>query len=588
MATDATAKLKQWNPTVLTKLLGEKKYNFTVEGTKVTSEIRLVVYTPDRLKDQPKFEEDLTKLSKIKNNNLSWESSQSKSSSSKTITPTEVTIKDKKYILIFKPLASDPGNTSSADKYGKLTIKLKPSEIKSLTSISLKTAVPNDVKRKSEYFNKDQKEKGTELYPIEITNKWLTPEQMVKRTKYYLNSKSTSTMKDGNGKSRKGLDLPKEVTDEFDALFARVMDNTSTSVKVNLSLSPASAEFFEVLSAIKMAVLLRAKNSYLLQDVLFLPKEDTIGTIVPKIYIPKSPNFPLLDYYISIKKLTGNNDIDTKNAIKISVKSHISSPTVDTNTIKLDQVFHSEQELIQWYSEIKNSATKLTQKYPMQVAESALELKKSSGAKAMFPIETLAKFLNGEIKEKTKMEMIGLLEKFGQKKLNAFESKKYKKTEIINALIKTITVIGPKLNNLKKETLLLDAGIKGTPLVIMTEMFQKILTTDKIKPKDVGITVQNLAFICERVLASGSRPPSHLKLNFYKMFYDQVLEKYQIAYAMPTINKTGGDTVKFKYLAVKNWNREYEMIKKQADQYWLQLRGKSGTNKVNDAIGISV
>ena len=36
------------------------------------------------------------------------------------------------------------------------------------------------------------------------------------------------------------------------------------------------------------------------------------------------------------------------------------------------------------------------------------------------------------------------------------------------------------------------------------------------------------------------------------------------------------------------FQKEYEMIKKQADQYWLQLRGKSGTNKVNDAIGISI
>ena len=224
----------------------------------------------------------------------------------------------------------------------------------------------------------------------------------------------------------------------------------------------------------------------------------------------------------------------------------------------------------------------------MQVAESALELKKSSGAKAMFPIDTLAKFLNEEIKEKTKMEIISVLEKFGQKNINAFESKNYKKTEIISALIKTITTVAPKLKNLKKETLLSDAGVKGTPLAIMTEMFKKILTTDKIKSNDVGITVQNLAFICERILATGSKPPSHLKLNFYKMFYDQVLEKYKIAYAMPTINKTGGDTVKFKYLAVKNWNAEYELIKKQADQYWLQLRGKSGTNKVNDAIGISV
>jgi hypothetical protein len=584
---DATSTLKQWNPKILLELLGEKKYNFTAETTSDKGAIRLIVYTPDRLKDQPKFEQELTKLAKVKSNNLSWQPSSSKSGS-KTITPTEVTIKDKKYILLYKPLSSDPGNTSSADKFGKLTIKLKPSEISSLTSISLKTAVPDVSKRKSEYFKKNEKEKGDELYPIEITNKWLTPEQMVKRTKYYLHSKSTQVTKDGSGKARKGLDLPKDVVNEFDNLFARVLDNTSTSIKVNLSLSPASAEFFEVLSAVKMAVLLRAKNKYLIQDVLFLPKEDIRGSIQPKILIPKAANFPLLDYYVSIKKLTGNHEIDTKNAIKISVKSHISSPTVETNTIKLDQVFHSEQELMQWYSGIKDSTTKAKEKYPMQVAESALELKKSSGAGAMFPIETLSKFLVEGIAEQTKKELITSLEKFGQKNINAFESKTYSKTQILNVIIKTIKTIGPKLKSYKKETLLSDAGIKNQDLVIMTELFKKILATDKIKPEQVGITVQNLAFICERILATGSKPVSHLKLNFYKMFYDQVLDKYEIAYAMPTINKKGGDTVKFKYLAVKNWNKEYEEIKKQADQYWLQLRGKSGTNKVNDAIGISV
>jgi hypothetical protein len=321
---------------------------------------------------------------------------------------------------------------------------------------------------------------------------------------------------------------------------------------------------------------------------LFLPKEDIRGSIQPKILIPKAANFPLLDYYVSIKKLTGNHEIDTKNAIKISVKSHISSPTVETNTIKLDQVFHSEQELMKWYSGIKDSKVKSIQKYPMQVAESALNIKKSGGSIPMFPIETLAKFLNEEVADKTKEELIDVLSKFGQKRYNAFTSKNYTKVEIINAVVKTIKTVGPNLKNYEKETLLLNAGIKGTLLSIMTEVFQTILPTDKIKSNQVGITVQNLSYICERVLAAGSKPPSHLGLNFYKMFYDQVLEKYQIAYAMPTINKAGGDTVKFKYLAVKNWNKEYEEIKKQADQYWLQLRGKSSTNKVGDAIGISV
>ena len=375
---DATPLLKQWKPTVLTKLLGEKNYNFTSETTKDKSAIKLIVYTPDRLKDQPKLEQDLTKLSKIKSNNLSWESSKSKTSASKTITPTEVTIKDKKYILVFKPLSSNPGNASSADKTGKLTIKLKPSEIKSLTTISLKTAVPDEIKRKSEYFKKDEKEKGDELYPIEITNKWLTPEQIIRRTKYYLHSKSSETKKDGTGKTRKGLDLPKEVLKEFDELFNRVMNSNSTYVKVNLRLSPASAEFFEVLSAVKLSILMRAKNKYILDDVLFLPEQDIKGVIVPKIFIPKASNFPLLDYYISIKKLTGNHEIDTKNAIKISVKSHISSPTVETNTVKLDQVFHSEQDLIKWYSGIKSTQVKTIQSGPKEVAESALKMKNFS------------------------------------------------------------------------------------------------------------------------------------------------------------------------------------------------------------------
>ena len=60
----ADEKLEQWKPTVLTKLLGEKKYNFTVEGTKDTNAIRLFIYSQNRLKDQPKFEE---KLSRNKN-----------------------------------------------------------------------------------------------------------------------------------------------------------------------------------------------------------------------------------------------------------------------------------------------------------------------------------------------------------------------------------------------------------------------------------------------------------------------------------------------------------------------------------------
>jgi hypothetical protein len=100
------------------------------------------------------------------------------------------------------------------------------------------------------------------------------------------------------------------------------------------------------------------------------------------------------------------------------------------------------------------------------------------------------------------------------KRKNAFQSKTYSRTQILNAIIKTIKIIGPNLQRFKKETLLSDAGIKKQDLVIMTEVFRNVLSTPDVKPEQVGITVQNLAFICERILAAGSHPTSNLKLNF--------------------------------------------------------------------------
>ena len=78
---------------------------------------------------------------------------------------------------------------------------------------------------------------------------------------------------------------------------------------------------------------------------------------------------------------------------------------------------------------------------------------------------------------------------------------------------------------------------------------------------------------------------SDTRYNFYKMFYDQVLERQKIVYAMPT---RYGTVLKYKFFAVKNWNKEYEAIKKVADRYWMSLRGKSSTNNVADAMGIDI
>jgi len=183
---------------------------------------------------------------------------------------------------------------------------------------------------------------------------------------------------------------------------------------------------------------------------------------------------------------------------------------------------------------------------------------------------------------------------FGRKNRNLSKIKKlngknfYTEKEIQDAFIRSINILGPKIRNLNKTQPLEEFITDQKDLDIITKVFKIVLPTADIPPDEVGITAQNMAFICERILALSSTPKSLTKYNFYKMFFDKVLAEYQILYAMPTINRKNGDRVKFKYLSSNNWIKEYEMVKKAADQKYLQLRGKSGTNKVNDAIGVNV
>ena len=76
------------------------------------------------------------------------------------------------------------------------------------------------------------------------------------------------------------------------------------------------------------------------------------------------------------------------------------------------------------------------------------------------------------------------------------------------------------------------------------------------------------------------------------MFFDKVLSDAAsggkaVLYASPVRYAT---IVKFGYYSVHNWNRDYKNWNNQIAKYWLDLRGKSVTNKVGatGSIGINV
>ena len=554
----------------LDKILQE----YVIEQKNIRGEpdkFNVFVYVPEPRKIQQEKVESNLKKSKIEYSRMTDRGL----SRSSDITVVYLPKLKKAYQLIFKP---QKGVSTSAT--GAVKIPLKPSQIITKTNILLKTKVP-DEKIRAESYGKKVKGKwklptddNTALYPIEIVNQWLTPEQMITRTKLYL----------------KQLNLPEEILKEFSLLLSRTLDGQSRDIQINIEKSPAAAEFFEVLSAIKLAALMRAQNTYIIDEVLFLPKEDKklVTKKDIKIYIPKAPNYPLLDYFISYNKITGNQAENEKKALKVSVKAKISSPTVQTNTVKFQDLFSSEQKVIEWYSDVSIQEKK-TQLGPKEIALSAAQSQSAMSA-ALYPIAALEKLLKGNTQSNQKKQITATLRYFGKKR-NTLEIKKfgskntYTDKEIDEAFIRTIKLIGPKVKTYSKDKELSEILSDKTDLFIMTKVFQQLLTTSTFSADKVKISIENLNVICERILSQGSKPLSDTRYNFYKMFYDQVLERQKIVYAMPT---RYGTTLKYKFFAVKNWNKEYEEIKKVADRYWMSLRGKSSTNNVADAMGIDI
>lgn len=462
------------------------------------------------------------------------------------ITSVELKTEDggKNPTLFIKMLHSYPG----LDKKGKKVTKYSTINL----NFSLKYAgKDNNAKALATLKPKHVKPK--------IVDVWLTPEALYNNIISYV---------DGN-------DFPSQsnsLKQSYKNIIIDAYTNKSLKDKVGIA-ADLSSEFFEVLSALKLSMLLKA-NHLGLKQTLGLPDEETVKSI--EVKIPEAANEALVDYFVAVN---GNNE----HPLQISVKSKVRGSS--TATVKFTTAFVNEREVLQWFNNIKYGLSKTNQLGQYTIASSALNYKqKYSGRLTMYPIKGLLRLLTGpksstvrqdlnrvlDLKGFTISEFIVLLKQI-DKKMGTLKAN-YEPVDNIFSLdlltkVKTLLALN-----------IYDEGGKKNKLIEAIPLSQ-----EEAAKKNGGkypFAVNNLALLCERVLVETSKKDGQTKLNFYKMFYDQVLTKNQVAYAI-TSRDTTGDEVKLKYSYVSAVNfRQYKK--------WIALRSKNYGNNMQDALGMAV
>lgn len=368
-----------------------------------------------------------------------------------------------------------------------------------------------------------------------IVNDWLDAYDIVDNVKKYI----------------KSVDLEATVEKEILYLLDETAKDTRTKIPFDIPKDLIPAEFYEVLTSVKLAILLK-KNDADIRKILGIPKDMDLKRSKVKIYIPQKANFPLIDYYISI---TATEKKSEESALRISVKSKVKSPKA--NTVKFKDVFSNKKDITDWYNSL-NSQLKQKQKGPKIVAESALDVYNSYTGKAVFGIPIMS-VLNLIRDDRTNITRI-----INDILNNVITVQEFE--NILKTIEKNISKVG---NNTEMSTFDNDIGVAASKVIQST--------MSKVGGTPVKNTVYNMAYLCEKILVSASKQTSSTKHNYYQMFYDQVLTQKSIAYAVSSVT---GKTLNYNFYSLVNFEQEYAS--------WLALRSKNSPNAPNDVIGIDV
>ena len=364
-----------------------------------------------------------------------------------------------------------------------------------------------------------------------IVNTWLEPAGMVSNVLAYL----------------KTVDISAKERDIIADLLQMTAADTKTSYRLpDFPTKLVPSEFFEILSAVKLAVLLKA-NDAKIRTVLGIPKKMDLKNVKLKIYIPKSATTPLIDYFISI-----SNDAKEENALKISVKSKVSSPKA--NTVKFDSLFDRVSDVDRWYKELPSAKERMAQVGPKVIASSIMEAYGKNDRKTGIRASMLS--------------IINLIDQDRQHIESVLNSKFNVRT--VSTLKNVLQKINDKLSTATPQTDLSTLLTDKRDLKYITDFLNNNL-------KDVPIKVVPLAYLCDKILVESSRKDSGAKYNFYQMFYDEVLRRRHVAYAVSDFKNS---TLTYNFYSDVNWAQEYHD--------WVGLRHQSSTKEVSAVIGLDV
>ena len=436
--------------------------------------------------------------------------------------------------------------------------KKKPGQKKKThTDINLNFAL----KYAGSFSNKLDKLKPVDVIP-KIVDTWLTPKQLYDNVITFINSnKFPST----NADTKK--DYIDAVTNSY----------SNYSLEDNLGIAPdLSSEFFEILSCLKLGILFLRNDSTMI-EIFGLPDGERINNV--QINIPASANEPLVDYSVAIN---GN----TNSPLRISVKSKVRGSSVAT--AKFSDAFANEKAVDDW---MKNySKSRVAMQGQTIIAKNALRYNSYGGKAMLFPVGAFIDLSEGSTSSSFKKDFNRSVD---TSNMNYDEFKKVAK--IINSRISSIKKDDPLDNILidsdllmKTKKMLADNLYKfaqgGASKTRKTkEAIGKENIKEAAKVAEGGVypfTVKNFSLTCERLLVQSSYIRSASKLNFYKMFYDQILKKEAVVYSFNEVDKSGGE-VKLAYRFRSR--RNFKQYKK-----WISLRSKNYGNNLQDTLGMNL
>jgi hypothetical protein len=166
------------------------------------------------------------------------------------------------------------------------------------------------------------------------------------------------------------------------------------------------------------------------------------------------------------------------------------------------------------------------QKGPKTVAESALDAYTGYTKKALFGVPIIAMM---NLMKEDKVNITPLIKK---------EIGSYISFNDFESILKQIYA---KMRTVTNKTDLTEVLDKKSYLNA-SNLIQSFMS--KTGGKEVDNSVYNIAYLCERLLVTSSKKDSPTKYNYYQMFFDEVLTKRKIAYAVSSMQ---GKTLKYNF-----------------------------------------